>query len=218
MYKQKTHTDDINSILLIVSYLALAFFLALIAIMSVVVYSVFFVLIYGFLKIRDCYVHKDFSKAFKITSFITGIGSFIFVGFIYWLIFGVKFIGFDIIIQLITYPVMLTGIFGLVKGVIISCYIFKFRLWNVSIAMITIIYAIFAFTFSNAYFLLHFLMLTIFVISNIIVRSAMYLSEYDLSIKNLKNFRIIFWIISDYPKFIIIDKISELNLRKDDNE
>lgn len=218
MHNQKNRTDDINTILLIVSYLALIFALTLIAIMSVVVYSVFFLLIYGFLKIRDCYVHKDFSKAFKITSFITGIGSIVFVGFVYWLIFIVEFVGFDIIIQLIVYPVLLTGIFGLVKGIIISCYIPKFRIWNVSIAIVTIIYAIFAFIFSNVYFFLHFLILTLVVISNFIVRSAMYLSEYDLTIKNIKNFRLIFWIMSDYPKFIIIDKISELNLREDDNE
>jgi len=116
-------------------------------------------------------------------------------------------------IYLIAFPVMIIGISGIVKGIIIKEYPYKYRALNIYIGMTTVIIAIIAFILTEIGFIFHISSLTITILLNIISRAAMYLSQYKLSLK-LKNIRYFFYIINDYPEFEIFRRIMLRSLMK----
>jgi hypothetical protein len=183
--------------------------LTLITIMSIVIYPALSILIYGVMKIRYGFILKDSNTSSKIFTIFVGIGAILFTLFILWLFFSEPTIGFEIIVYLMAYPIILIGISGIVKGLVIKGYLLKIRIVNIIIGTITLIIAISSYIFSTRFYIIFLISLLISLLLNSLARSAMYLSEYDLSIKNLKNFRYIIYIMSDYPKFIILQKMEE---------
>ncbi|MFW9936224.1 MAG: hypothetical protein ACFFD5_01105 [Candidatus Thorarchaeota archaeon] len=211
IFRQRMRADDVMYIIFAVSLMVETFALTLITFMSIVIYPTFSALIYGILKIRYGLKLKDSKISTKILTIMVGIGSIIFTCFIFWLFFSEPSIGIEIVIYLIAYPIILTGIAGIVKGFIVREYDLKIRLINMIIGLLTTIIAISSYFYAVQFYFLYLISLIIILFLNSILRSAMYLSEFDLSIKNLHNFRYVIYIMSDYPKFIILQKIEEYN-------
>jgi len=213
MDRQKRQADGINLVILIIGILIIPLFLKLTFIMSIIIYPMFSLLIYGILKI-----HKGFSKklnelSLKVLNVLFGIGCILFG--LWFLIFLFSFPNADLnqIINLLAFPVIIIGISGIVKGIIIKEYPYKYRALNIYIGMTTVIIAIIAFILTESGFIFHISSLTITILLNIISRAAMYLSQYKLSLK-LANLRYFFYIINDYPEFEIFRRIMLRRLMK----
>ncbi|MFX0057607.1 MAG: hypothetical protein ACFE85_00480 [Candidatus Hodarchaeota archaeon] len=212
MFRQKMHADDILLIIFLFSFILVTFTLTLITFMSLIIYPTLSVLIYGIIKIRYGFLLKDSKKSNKILTVFVGIGSILFSCFILWLFFSEPTIGIEIVVYLIAYPIILVGIAGIVKGYIIKEYSLKIRLANIIIGILTVITAFSSYILSSKLYVLFLIFLLFMLLFSIFVRTAMYLSEYNLSIKYLYNFRYIFYIISDYPRLFIIEKIKNEKL------
>jgi len=213
LFRQRMRADDIMFIIFAISLMIETWALTLITIMSIIIYPAFSVLIYGVLKVRYGFKLKESKKSSKILTILVGLGSIVFTCFIFWLFFSEPSIGIEIVIYLIAYPIILIGLAGIVKGFIVREYDFKIRLVNIVIGFITVSMAITSYIFSEKFYFLYLISLLFILLLNSLVRSAMYLSDFNLSIKNLHNFRYVFYIMSDYPKFIILQKIEEDNLK-----
>ncbi len=211
MDRQKKQADGINLVILIIGILILPLFLKLTFIMSIIIYPMFSLLIYGILKI-----HKGFSKklndmALKVLNVLFGIGCILFGLFLIIFIFSFPNADLNQMIYLIAFPVIITGIAGIVKGYIIKEYPYKYRAMNIYVGIITVIVTIINFALAENFFIFHISSLSITILLNIISRAAMYLSQYKLSLK-LRNLRYFFYIINDYPEYEIFRRITLRNL------
>ena len=91
------------------------------------------------------------------------------------------------IIVLMAYPIMMIGFCGIVKGFVVKVYMSKFRIFNIVLGMLTIIYCIYTIQFPNEMFVLHIILLCVLLFFNWILRLGLYLSEFELSLKSVKN-------------------------------
>lgn len=212
MYKQKVLADDIISIIMILSFIVLVFFLRVILV--VIVYPLFALLIYGILKIRSGIMERDFDDNMKILTILWGMFLLLFGLLMFYIILTEPTVGLTIIIDLIGFPILLVGIAGIVKGIIIKEYKSNFRIMNIVIGLFTIIYLGFTFVLAESAFLFFFYSLIGVLFLNMMIRSAMYLSDFGLSIKNLKNLKYIFQIINDYSDFEIMQEIEFSRLKQ----
>ena len=117
------------------------------------------------------------------------------------------------IIVLMAYPIMMIGFCGIVKGFVVKVYMNKFRIFNIVLGMLTIIYCIYAIQFPNEMFVLHIILLCILLFFNWILRLGLYLSEFELSLKSVKNIKIALFIRSNPPlkTELLKQKISKIN-------
>ena len=214
MYKQKVRADDINSVIIMLSFFALVFFSSLVALMSIVVYPLFALLIYGIVKIKKGIIDRDFDLGMKILTVIWGLFSLLFGLFMFYMILTQPTVGFTIIIHLIGFPILLIGIAGIVKGFIIKEYKFDLRVMNIVIGIFTVIFIGFAFALAEFAFVFFFYSLIGVLLLNMLIRSALYLSDFGLSIKNLKNFKYVIRIINDYSEFEIMQEIEFSRLKQ----
>ncbi len=207
MYKQKLLANNINTGVLFIGVLSLGLFLRITFIMSFIFYPMFSLLIYGTLKIRKGLSKKLNELSLKILNILFGIGCILFG--LWFLIFLFSFPNADLnqMIYLIAFPVIIVGIAGIVKGIIIKEYPLKYRAMNIYIGIITVIMTIINFVLAENFFIFHISSLTITILLNIISRAAMYLSQYKLSLK-LANLRYFFYIINDYPEYEIFRRIT----------
>jgi hypothetical protein len=214
MYRQKVLADDVNSIILMLSFFVLVFFSSLVALMSIVVYPLFALLIYGIIKIKKGIVDKEFDIGMKILTLIWGICSLLFGLFMFYIILTQPTVGYGIIIHLIAFPILLIGIAGIVKGYIIKEYKYNLRVMNIVVGVSTIIFVGFAFVLAELAFLFFFYSLIGVLFLNMIIRSAMYLSDFGLSIKNLRNLKYVIRIINDHSEFEIMQEIEFSRLKQ----
>ena len=117
------------------------------------------------------------------------------------------------IIVFIAYPIAMIGSCGIVKGSVVKVYMSKFRKLNIVFGIVTIIYSIYAIQFPNELFVLHIILLSILLFCNCILRLGLYLSEFELSLKPIKNVKIAFFIMSNPPlkTKLLKQKISTIN-------
>jgi hypothetical protein len=122
----------------------------------------------------------------------------------------------QILITLAVYPIIIIGLASIVKGIIINIYSRKHRYINIIIGTISLMLCMLALLpyqiFYPNSFLFHFVSLSIALIANIISRAALYLSEFSLSLLHKKNYKIFFYIISDY--LIYVNKEGDIVLTK----
>lgn len=204
--KQKRIADEISLAILIIGVLCLGLFLHLTFIMSLMIYPMFSLLIYGILKIRKGFNKKLNETALKILNVLFGIVCILFGLLLIIFIFSYPNVGLNQIIYLLAFPVIIVGIAGIVKGIIIKEYPYKYRAMNIFVGIITIIITQINFILAENFFIFHISSLTIIILLNIFSRAAMYLSQYKLSLK-LTNLRYFFYIINDYPEFEIFRRI-----------
>jgi len=102
------------------------------------------------------------------------------------------------IVVLLAYPLIITGFAGVIKGIFIKAYTLQYRIINIYLGIITTIFSFAAITFSEFWTSGFLITLTSLLILNIIFRSALYLSEFGLSLKRLENFKVLYLIIDGY--------------------
>jgi len=204
--RQKRIADEINLAIIIIGVLVFGMFLKLTFVMSLMIYPMFSLLIYGILKIHKGFTKKLNEISLKILSVLFGVGCISFGLFLIILIFSYPNIDLNQIIYLLAFPVLIVGIAGIVKGIIIKEYPYKYRVMNIYVGIITVIITLIHFILAEYFFIFHVSSLTITILINIISRAAMYLSQYKLSLK-LTNLRYFFYIINDYPEFEIFRRI-----------
>ena len=96
-------------------------------------------------------------------------------------------------------PMFLTGLAGLLKGLIVNVYSPLFRYLNTLFGAVTVFFTIFATIFADTNVIFYLITLLTTLTLNVILRSALYLSEYGLKLTSLKNFKLVWYIMDSVP-------------------
>jgi len=99
---------------------------------------------------------------------------------------------------LLCIPLFLIGLAGLLKGLIVDVYSTRFRRLNVLIGAITFLFIVFAIVSAETGFIFYTFTLLITFALNGILRAALYLSEYGLSLKSFRDLKLV-WFLMDSP-------------------
>ncbi|MFX1499862.1 MAG: hypothetical protein ACFFDH_02730 [Promethearchaeota archaeon] len=196
--KNKIKADNYIIILTIGSYLIFALFFRLEALVCIFFYPFVALGIYGVLKIVNGLNKRNHGGYVNENMIVVGIIYIICSILFSIFILSQPNITSQIIISLISYPSLVVGCAGIIKGMLIEVYSIQYRLINILIGVITIIVSFFAFFPVVKSFLFNMIILLIVFILNILSRAALYLSEYGLSLRHLKNFKLFLYIISNY--------------------
>ena len=104
-------------------------------------------------------------------------------------------------------PIFLIGLAGLLKGLIVNVYSPLFRYLNILIGAITMYFTVIAIVFAETGFIFHLFTLLTTLTLNGLLRSALYLSEYGLSLKSFRNLKLVWFIMDNIP--IQLDLLEE---------
>jgi hypothetical protein len=224
--RKKVRADDYVTYFLVIAYLLLILFYKLEWIMSIIVYPFTALFFYGIITFLKGIKKRNRGESRNAVRVIFGLGATLFsVVFLLFLLTR-EGISRQNIINLIAFPIMAVGFAGIVKGKLVDKYMIIYRIINIIVGVITMLACLFIFLssylFTRDFFLIYIVSLSIMVLMNFLCRAAMYLSEYGLSLIHFSNFKLFFYIISDYLIFVnqdgnlILDKIT--NKKKDDDE
>lgn len=204
MNKEKIMVDDIISVVLIVLPGFLVMFFVLIAIMALAVYPISTLLLYGIYKTYKGIFNKELNATRKVVGLLLGIGYISFAILILSIIFTQPHIPASFIIYFLAMPTFLIGLAGFLKGFIIKVYSPLFRRLNMLIGASTITLTIISIVFAESGFIYLLFSLLIALILNGILRSALYLSEFGLSLNRIRNLKLVFLIMNSidikYPE------------------
>ncbi len=100
------------------------------------------------------------------------------------------------VIYLLGIPIFLIGLAGLLKGLIVNVYSPLFRFLNALIGAITVYFTVTAIIYPETGYIFHLFTLLTTLTLNGILRAALYLSEYGLSLKSFKNLKLV-WFLMD---------------------
>jgi len=189
--KRKLLVDNIILGTLLIMIVILTLFFQLIILMSAAVYPMSCLLIYGFLKIHKGIFNKNLNYMKKALNLIAGVISILFSSIILILIFSQPHIPASYIIYFLALPSFLIGLAGGLKGLIVNIFSPLFRSLNVAFGILTIIMTFIAILFADASFIFYLCSLLIALALNGVLRSALYLSEYGLSLKSFRNFKLV---------------------------
>jgi len=224
--KKKIRADDYITYFLVFGYILLILFYKIEWIMSIIVYPFTALFFYGIISFIKGVHKRNRGESKNAVRVIFGLGivlfSFVFLLFL----FSREGVAGQNIINLIAFPILTVGFAGVVKGKIVDKYMIRHRIINIIVGVITMLVCIFIFLssyiFTRDFFLIYLLSLSVIVLMNLFCRAALYLSEFGLSLIHFSNFRLFFYIISDYLVFVnqdgnlILDKITDK--KKDDDE
>ena len=200
--KKKIKADDYVIISSVVGYLLFAMVFSLGALLGVLVYPFASLTVYSILKIKDGLDRSNNNGYRNINKILLGIILFSFsIIFLNWIL-SRPGISSHLIISLIAFPIMMTGFAGIIKGAMIDLYKSNHRVMNVIVGLITVIISFIIFSTATNSVLFNIIVLSVTVFLNVISRAALYLSEYGLSLIHIKNFRLFFYIISDYMLYV----------------
>jgi hypothetical protein len=191
---------------LITSFFSFALFFRLEALLLLIVYPFVALFFYGILKIINGVGKRNRGDGHNLNRVLLGIISILFsLALLYFIIMQPN-ISTQNLINISVFPIIVIGFAGIVKGRFISIYSKKWRIVNIGIGSITMFFSMA--TLISSYFIIedlnlfHIIFLPTMLLVNIVCRAALYLSEYGLSLIHLKNFKIFFYIISDYLIFV----------------
>lgn len=200
--KNKIRADDYITISMILMYLLYAIFFTLEAYVSLIVYPLIALMVTGILKIVNSFKKKNRGNESNFNQILLGIIYIIFGWFFINNILIQPNITPNRIITLIAFPLVIVGMAGIIKGILIDIYSAKHRVLNILIGLVTLIISVMAFASTEENYIIYILTLSTIFLINILSRAALYLSEYGLSLIHLKNFKLFFYIISDYILYI----------------
>ena len=140
---------------------------------------------------------KDKTVSISVLRVILGIASIAFSSFIISLIFSHDHITLYYIIYFISLPTIFIGLAAILKGSIVRVYAPSYRKLNVLFGLLTITLTLLILNFLVSYFIFSLISLLVLLTLNGLLRSGLYLSEYGLSIRNLKNIRLVFYIMDN---------------------
>ena len=197
MNKQKLKVETIVAVAIIVVIFTLLMFFRLIAIMSIVVYPMAVLFPYGFYKSYKTIFNRELKIISKVIIVIFQIGYAIFSLLFLNMLFSYPHITLSFIIYFLSIPIFLIGFAGFLKGMIVEAYSPFLRGFNMVIGIITVIETTIAIIFADVNFMFHFFALLVVLSLNGILRAALYLSEFGLSLKKMRNFKIVFIIMNN---------------------
>lgn len=197
MNKQKLMVENIVSVAIIIVIFTLLLFFRLIAIMSIVVYPMVVLLPYGIYKSYKTIFNRELKISGKVLQFIFQMSYAIFSMLFLNMLFSYPHITASYIIYFLSIPILLIGFAGFLKGLIVEVYSPSLRGFNMVIGIITVIETIIAIIFADVNFVFHFFTLLVVLSLNGILRAALYLSEYALSLKKKRNIKIVFTIMNN---------------------
>jgi hypothetical protein len=161
------------------------------------VFPIFALFLNGIYYVYKGLVKKDKTLAIKILRVILGIGYLSFSTFILSIIFSYPHITSSYAIYFISIPAFLIGFAAILKGCIVDVYSSLFRKLNIFIGFLTWSITLLALFYAESFFIITFISLISLLALNGILRSGLYLSEYGLSIRSLKNIRLVFYIMDN---------------------
>ena len=215
-HKDKIRAEDYITGFLLIAYILFAIFFTLESLMSLLVYPLIALFFHGILIIIQGTSKRNKGNPKNLNRVLLGIISIVFS--VVLLDFFVKLpeITPQNLINLAVYPIITVGFASIVKGKIVYIYSRKHRYINIIIGSITLVVCMLALLsyriFHPSSFLFHFVSLSTTLVANIIGRAALYLSEFGLSLLNKKNYKLFFYIISDY--LIYVNKEGNIVLTK----
>ena len=198
MNKQKLIVDDIISVILLTIIVFLAIFSQLLVLMSIAVYILFSLLLYGFYRFYKSIFDKKLNFLLRVLNLLFGITCIIIPSYILNIMFTRPNITASFIIYFLGIPIFLIGLAGLLKGLIVNVYSPLFRFLNVLIGATTVLFTVIAIIFAEIGYIFHLSILLTTLTLNGILRAALYLSEYGLSLKSFKNLKLV-WFLMDAP-------------------
>ncbi len=198
MNKRKLIVNNVVGVALISVIFAQLMFFRLIAILSIVVYPMSVALPYGIYRVYKTINDRETALRAKIIIVIFRIAYIIFSMLFLNMIFSYPHITLSYIIYFLAIPILLIGLAGFLKGSMIGVYSPFFRFLNALVGLFTIFYAFIAIVFADFNFTLHFIVLLGTLSVNGILRAALYLSEYGLSLNEMKSFKIVFYIMDTH--------------------
>jgi len=182
------------------------------AVVSIIVYPLVALILRGILMIVISLRKKRHGNSVNLNKILLGIIYIMFGGFFINYILIQPKVTSKIIITLFAFPMVVVGMAGIIKGVIVDIYSTKYRILNILIGIVTVIISFMAIDSPGEPFIMYILTLSSILLINLLSRAALYLSEYGLSLIHFKNFKLFFYIISDYILNIDID--GNIELRK----
>ena len=200
--KDKIRADSYILGFLVIFYLIFVLLFKIEAIFNIIVYPLVALASQGFLKIISSLNKRNRGRGDNFTQILLGI-IYIFLS-LWFLGYLISFpnITSKTLINLIAFPMVIVGIAGIIKSTIIKIYAMKYRIINSIIGGITIVISMMAFTspviLPKSIFLFHIIAFLIVLILNVLGRATLYLSEFGLSLVSFRNFKVFFYIISDY--------------------
>lgn len=207
--KDKLRCDNIISISLIIFLFVLFIFLRYLIYLSLMVYPLCSAFIFGVYYIyRSLFKEKETKN--KVGRFIQGAIYVTFSTSMLLLIFSYPQITVNYIVYFLAIPVIFIGFAAILKGSLVDVYSPTYRKFNIFIGFISIIITILDLYIIEFYFLLSLTSLIIILILNGISRSGLYLSEYGLSLRNIKNMKYVFFIMDN----LVIMDLQEENEEK----
>jgi hypothetical protein len=123
------------------------------------------------------------------------------------LIFSYPHITLSYAVYFLAIPVLFIGLAGILKGYIVDVYSSFYRRLNILIGFLTIIGSIISVYNAEVNILISLVLLLTLLGLNGLLRSGLYLSEYGLSLKNLKNIKLVFY---------IMDNLHVVNIEEED--
>lgn len=195
MNKRKLLVNNIvGGAIISVIFIQLMFF-RLIAILSIVVYPMSVALPYGIYRVYKTIYDHEIALRAKIIKGIFQTAYIIFSMLFLSMIFSYPHITLSYIIYFLAIPTLLIGLAGFLKGSMIGVYSPIFRFLNTLVGLFTIFYTFIAIVYADFNFTFHFIILLGTLSANGILRAALYLSEYGLSLNKMKSFKIVFYIM-----------------------
>ena len=210
----KVRADDFIILLIIGTLIVQLLFFKLIALMSFVVFPMFTLFLYGIYKLFLGLLKKGREK---VKDLLMGVFSIPFGLFILIIIFSQPQISRGYIIYFLAIPLMIIGFAGIIKGYLINVYSTFHRALNIIIGIITLIETTIAYITAEPLFYYHILLLCVMLLINGIARTALYLSEYRISIIHLRNLvilKFLFQIISEIPIEVVSEDVLEYEENK----
>jgi hypothetical protein len=197
--KKKRRVDDIISILLIIILVYISFYATLLAIMTLGVYCLTVLLIYAVYRAQKGIFDKDIKLLHRILNIIFGIFFIFSSGYILIYMFTRPNIPSSFFVYFLSMPMFLVGLAGFLKGLMVNVYSPLFRYLNVLIGAVTLFFTVIATLFAEVNVIFHIVTLLTTMTLNIILRSALYLSEYGLKLNSFRNFRLVWYIMDSVP-------------------
>ena len=197
--KRKVFVDDVITALLLIIVLYLIIFNIRLAIVSLGVYPFFSLILYGFYRSYKGIFTRNLDFILRALNLLFGIVSIIFSIIFINSLLSHRDAPASYSIYLLGMPIFLIGLAGLLKGLIVNVYSPNFRYLNIIIGATTVLITVIAIIFAETGFMFHIFTLLTTLALNGIFRSALYLSEYGLSLKNVKNLKLVWFMMDNLP-------------------
>jgi hypothetical protein len=199
MNKQKRLVDDVISIILIIILIYISFYATLLAIMTLGVYCLSVLLLYAVYRSYKGIFEKDLKDIYRILNILFGMAFIYSSGYILIYIFTRPHIPPSFFVYFLVIPMFLVGLAGFLKGLIVNVYSPLFRYLNAIFGAATVFFTVIATIFVEANVIFHLITLLTTLTLNVILRSALYLSEYGLKLSSFKNFKLVWYIMDSIP-------------------